>query len=538
MSYQALYRKWRPKRFSDVIGQEHIITILQNQVKSERISHAYLFCGARGTGKTSVAKILARAVNCENAAEGEPCNACKTCMQNEAMDIIEIDAASNNGVDEIRDLREKVRLLPVLGKFKVYIIDEVHMLSAGAFNALLKTLEEPPAHVVFILATTEPHKLPATVLSRCQRFDFWRLSVKDMEAKLKEVALEAGAEIDDAGLHEIARVADGGMRDALSILEQCVSLSDGRITQEDVLLLLGGVDRGALFTLAGHLIHARTASALLALSDMLVKGKDISSITKDLILYFRNLLVCASCQDAKSILLLSDEEFERLKEQSLEASPEKLARSIDALSMAESGMRASTQPRIILESALVRLCMAPRGDEYAALSERIAALETTRPDRQEPIQPAAIENAGEQIDKTQKVEPTERQLPPPEKRSNLEKHDPAKQDSDAKGCFNALLDHLIKTDKVLYYLLKDGTPVKLEGRVLQIACDENSGVVAQLLRRPERRESLAKALSAATGKDITAEIFVQKKQQESENEDTALIQQAIEFFGEDNVQIK
>jgi DNA polymerase III subunit gamma/tau len=535
VGYQALYRKWRPRRFSDVLGQEHIITILQNQVRSGRISHAYLFCGARGTGKTSVAKILSRAVNCEALQDGEPCDQCRNCEQIEAVDIVEIDAASNNGVDEIRDLREKVRLSPVIGKYKVYIIDEVHMLSTGAFNALLKTLEEPPAHIIFILATTEPHKLPATVLSRCQRFDFWRLSVAEIEKRLRQVVKETGAKADEEAIREIARAADGGMRDALSILEQCLSISEREVSAQDVTTLLGNVDRQTLYTLAGSLIGGDAAGALLCLNDIINKGKDPSTITKDMILHFRNLLLTASCTDSRGLLALSAEEYESMKAQAAPAPPEMLGRAIETLSAAEAGMRASTQPRIVLESALVRLCLAPKGNGYEQLSERLAQLEASGTSTKN-VKPAKADAAPKEAKLPEYEKPAPREtLPESPAVSPAPEHVP---EMDAQGCFDALMQELSKKDKTLYFLLKDGEPVKMENTVLRVACDESNDIVTQLLRLPEKRQTLSKALHAATGRDMTVEIFIKKTEEAEIADDSSLIQQAIDFFGEDSVEIK
>ncbi|MTI66135.1 MAG: DNA polymerase III subunit gamma/tau, partial [Firmicutes bacterium] len=286
MGYQALYRKFRPRTFDEVLGQEHITTILKNQILNDNIAHAYLFSGTRGTGKTSTAKIFARAVNCENNTNGNPCNECEVCkkIQDESiMDVVEMDAASNNSVDDIRELREKVKYLPSKGRYKVYIIDEVHMLSKGAFNALLKTLEEPPKHLLFILATTEPQKLPATILSRCQRYDFKRLNMKDIVDNMKTICNDIDVEIEDRGLHLIARNADGAMRDALSILDQCVSFAEGKITHDYILSILGTVNNDVYFDMADHIINKDLNKALELIEYIVLNGKDIKQFIKDLI---------------------------------------------------------------------------------------------------------------------------------------------------------------------------------------------------------------------------------------------------------------
>lgn len=523
MGYQALYRKWRPKKFADIIGQEHIVTVLQNQVRAGHVSHAYLFCGARGTGKTSMAKIFARAVNCPENADGEPCNTCNICIQGgeEAVDIIEIDAASNNGVDEIRDLRDKVRLAPVLGRYKVYIIDEVHMLSTGAFNALLKTLEEPPAHVLFILATTEPHKLPATVLSRCQRYDFWRLPPPDIEKLLKEVAKDAGADIDESGLREIARAADGGMRDALSMLEQCISIGNGKIKHTDVLMMLGAVDSSALYALTGYLLESNAGQALTKLSEIIIKGKDISSLNKDLIRHFRDLLVTATC--GASAPGVYGNESEMLKKQAELAPAEKLIRCIDILSDCESDMRASTQPRMMLEAALVKICLAPAGDGFMALSERISALETMA--RNGSLN-TSRENKNPAKEKAEKASD-----------SSNKNADSDTSEETAEGIFKNLLAYVRKHDISLYSLLKDGTPTALEDNVLKVAFDESSQIMEKMLRLPENREAVARSLHSVAGRDMIAQFFVQKKETAGHSHED-IIRNAMNFFGEENVKIK
>ncbi|MGL4876845.1 DNA polymerase III subunit gamma/tau, partial [Paraclostridium dentum] len=298
--HKALYRAYRPQTFKDVVGQEHIIRTLKNQIQNNNVGHAYLFCGTRGTGKTSTAKIFARALNCQNSVDEEPCNECEVCkdiLSDNIMDVIEIDAASNNSVDDIREIRENVKYTPAKCKYKVYIIDEVHMLSQGAFNALLKTLEEPPSYVIFILATTEPHKIPATILSRCQRFDFKRVTVKDMSIRMKEICDDVNVVVDDRALNLIARNSQGALRDALSILDQCMSFSENDIEYKDVVDLLGTVNIEQLFEMAEYVIKEDTKKCLEILNEFVVWGKDIKNLIDDLIDHFRNLMVCKVSSD-------------------------------------------------------------------------------------------------------------------------------------------------------------------------------------------------------------------------------------------------
>ena len=380
MSYIALYRKYRPKNFSDVIGQDHIVRTLANQVKSNRVSHAYLFCGTRGTGKTSVAKIFAQVVNCSNTTdEGEACGQCQACLEIKAgrsMNIIEIDAASNNGVDNIREIREEVRYAPTQGKYKVYIIDEVHMLSTGAFNALLKTLEEPPSHVMFILATTDPQKIPVTILSRCQRFDFRRITTSDITDRLEYYMELEDIEVDREATEYIAYLADGGMRDALSVLDQCISFYFGeKITLEKVLQLLGAVDKSVFFDLTHAIGNRDSQKAMEICEEINTQGRDIPQFVLDGIVHFRNLLVAKNTSDPESILDYSSDYIEDLTKQSKEISPTTLMRYIRIFSELDVAMKGTSKPRILLEVSLLKLCEPAMDVSNDAVLDRIASLE-------------------------------------------------------------------------------------------------------------------------------------------------------------------
>ncbi|WP_058486969.1 DNA polymerase III subunit gamma/tau [Defluviitalea phaphyphila] len=379
MSYMALYRKKRPKNFEDVVGQDHIVTTLMNQIKSERIAHAYLFCGTRGTGKTSTAKIFAKVVNCENPIDGHPCNKCRSCIEideGRSMNIIEIDAASNNGVDNIREIREEVKYLPTEGKYKVYIIDEVHMLSIGAFNALLKTLEEPPAHVIFILATTDPQKIPATILSRCQRFDFRRISTNDIAIQLKKYMEEEKVDIEDEALHYIARLSEGSMRDALSILDQSISFHYGKkITLDDILDMIGAVDIDVFFKFTNILNKRDSLKAMALIDDMILRGRDISQFVIDFISHLRNLLVIKSTSKPELILDLSREHIELLKEQSKEIDGNTIFRWIKIFSELSNDLKYADQKRILLEVTVIRICQPIMDDSNHSLIDRIKLIE-------------------------------------------------------------------------------------------------------------------------------------------------------------------
>ena len=376
--HKALYRVYRPKNFNDIVGQEHIVRTLKNQIESQNIGHAYLFCGTRGTGKTSTAKIFSRAVNCTNLHDDEPCNECESCrdiLEDKTMDVIEIDAASNNSVDDIRELRENVKYSPSKSKYKVYIIDEAHMLSPGAFNALLKTLEEPPSYVIFILATTESHKIPATILSRCQRFDFKRVTVKDISSRMKYICEKEGIEADEKALNLIARNSQGALRDALSILDQCISFEGHTITYNDVIELLGSVNIEQLFELADSIIKENTKKSLQILNDFIIWGKDVRNLVNDLIDHFRNLMVCKISNDLDDIISLPEETIDLLKQQASTIDTNNLIRILNILSETQDSMKVSSNPRVLMEVTMMKIAQPMFDESKEALIKRIENLE-------------------------------------------------------------------------------------------------------------------------------------------------------------------
>lgn len=377
--YQALYRKYRPAGFSDVKGQEHIVTTLVNQIQGGRIGHAYLFCGTRGTGKTTVAKIFARAVNCENPGPEGPCGECAMCraiQQQASMNVVEIDAASNNRVDDIRQVIDEVQYSPAEGRYKVYIIDEVHMLSVSAFNALLKTLEEPPSYLIFILATTEAHKIPLTILSRCQRYDFRRIGVETIAERLQELLDREGIEAEDRALAYIARQADGALRDGLSLLEQCISFYFGqKLTYENVLKVLGAVDNTVYHELMGTLVRNKVEGAVELIARVVEQGKDLTQFVNEFVWYLRNLLIVKTTEETGRLVDMSAENIGELQRYAQEIEVEMIFRYIRVLSALAGEMRYGSNKRVMLEVALIRLCRPQMERDYDSLVNRLHILE-------------------------------------------------------------------------------------------------------------------------------------------------------------------
>ena len=379
MSYTALYRKFRPDEFEDVKGQDAIVRTLKNQINADRIGHAYLFCGTRGTGKTTVAKIFAKAVNCEHPVDGSPCGECAMCKSIAAgtsMNVIEIDAASNNGVDNIREIREEVTYRPTGGKYKVYIIDEVHMLSIGAFNALLKTLEEPPEYVIFILATTEAHKIPITILSRCQRYDFKRISIETIAARLRELIDKEGWDVEDKAVRYIAKMADGSMRDSLSLLDQCAAFyMNETLTYDHVLEVLGAVDTEVFSRLLRQLLAMDVHQVIETVDELVMQGRELSQLAADFTWYLRNLLLVKSSDNMEDVLDVSSENLALLKEEAQMIDSDTLIRYIRIFSDLTNQLKYATQKRVLLEVTLIKLCRPAMDQNKDALLDRIRAIE-------------------------------------------------------------------------------------------------------------------------------------------------------------------
>lgn len=381
MSYTALYRKFRPERFEDVKGQDHIVTTLRNQIEADRIGHAYLFCGTRGTGKTTIAKIFAKAVNCEHPVDGSPCGECRSCRAIAAaasMNVIEIDAASNNGVDNIREIVDEVSYSPAEGRFKVYIIDEVHMLSIGAFNALLKTLEEPPSYVIFILATTEVHKIPVTILSRCQRYDFKRITIDTIADRLRDLMVQEQQQVEEKALRYVAKAADGSMRDALSLLDQCIAFHYGKeLTYDMVLDVLGAVDTEVFSRLLRAVLDRSVTDCIGILEEIVMQGRELTQFVSDFAWYLRNLLLVKTSDEGaiEDVIDVSSDNLARLKEEAEMAEPDAIMRYIRELSELSGRIRYAGQKRILIEMALIKLCRPQMEVTQDSLLDRLRAVE-------------------------------------------------------------------------------------------------------------------------------------------------------------------
>lgn len=413
MEHKALYRKFRPRTFSEVIGQDHLTHTLKNQIVSDQIAHAYLFSGIRGTGKTSTAKIFARALNCLNSVDGDPCNTCENCvsaLEDRGMDIIEIDAASNNGVDDIRDLREKIKYPPSKMKYKVYIIDEVHMLSIGAFNALLKTLEEPPSYAIFIFATTEIHKIPATILSRCQKYELKRIQLTDIEGLLAQICTASGFTYQDKALAQISTLSEGAARDALSILDQCFAVNtDKNITAEVLTDVLGLVTEEHIFNIIEGLHLQDSKGVLTLLNEIIASGKDIKRLINQLIEYMRYMMLAKVSKDLSSLVAMADERVNLLKEKSENLSLNMILRSIDILTQIEMDTKWSSNSRVILEVGLIKIMQPDLEKSMESLQHRIEILEKrpTSPIQQAPVQQAVVEEPARKPSVNSKVPPSQ-----------------------------------------------------------------------------------------------------------------------------------
>lgn len=548
MAHMALYRKWRPLTFDDVVEQRHIVTTLKNSIKNNTVSHAYLFCGTRGTGKTTLAKIFARAVNCTNPSDGNPCNECMTCkgiLDGSILDVIEIDAASNNGVDDVREIKEAVMYVPAVTRYKVYIIDEVHMLSTGAFNALLKTLEEPPANVVFILATTEPHKLPATILSRCQRFDFKRITTKGIEDRLRVIARDCNVSVEDDALRLIARVSEGGMRDAISLLDQCINMGKSTITHTDVIEISGLSATEAVNTFAEAIIDKDVPMALNAIKEAVDQGRDLKPFCNQIILWFRNLMLLKNGGTALKLIDLSEEELQPLKEAADKIDMQSILKVIEGLSETEGQLKWAENPRIIMEVAAVKLCsdMPVYGnlsnDDLSGLEFRLQQLEA----RISQLQQGSNLQPGQTV---KRAKPAKTVI---DKAESEEEKMPAKTDSNSPNAGEK--NRLNEWPRVIEYIRSENR-MKVYAYLLDTWCfiseDGTANVVVQgddalkktVLSRKDSLEIIENAISNVLGQEMKVKIVEEKTlgSAMTENEADPVLEKIKKFATENNIPLK
>lgn len=556
MAYTALYREWRPRVFSDVIGQEHITTTLINEIRANRIGHAYLFSGTRGTGKTTCAKIMAKALNCVDLKNGEPCNKCHMCVKIDAgmsLDVVEQDAATNNKVDDIRDLIDEVQYPPHEGKYKVYILDEVHMLSTGAVNAFLKTLEEPPEHVVFILATTDPQKLPVTILSRCQRFDFKRIKYTEIAKRLRRIATEKGIYAEDRSLDLIARISDGAMRDALSIMDQAISMGEGKLDYEDILDMLGLSGQENLFRLSEAMLGKNVKESIRILDDVVDGGKDPYSFTKDLITHFRNILVAKIMPNPEEVIDLSKEDIEVIRRQGDIASNEVITRIIRLLQKAEEQAKFSKQSRIYLELAIISLTKNELDVSQESVLGRLSVIEDylrrghvvpktdegQKPQTAASTAPAA-EKAPERKSKSDELTKAE-ELKVMKNAVKIEEeafNDECKVTLDmVKRNWKEIMEALkARRQMIIQASIIVGQPVKCDRGVIEVRFTKEYAFSRKRLEKKENKAILEEAASSILGEPVKFRFSVEGERAQQEEESPAeTFDDALKKFGIDVV---
>ncbi|GLC30535.1 DNA polymerase III subunit gamma/tau [Clostridium omnivorum] len=538
MAYTALYREWRPRCFNDVVGQKNITTTLKNQIINNRIAHAYLLCGTRGTGKTSTAKILAKAVNCLNIKDGEPCNECEMCKKINsglALDVIELDAASNNGVENIRDIISKVMTPPSEAKYKVYIMDEVHMLSTGAVNAFLKTLEEPPSNTIFILATTDPQKLPITILSRCQRFDFTRIRSEDIFLRLRTIVKEQGVFADDRSLNLIARMSDGALRDAESILDQAISMGNGRVEYEEVVTMLGLVANENLIKLTDAVIEKNIEASMKTVDDIVFGGKDLNNFIKDLITHMRNLMMVKVSQKPEDILDMSEENVNILKEQAKKIRIEEIMRNIRILQETEEQSKWSKQSRIYLELAIIKMCKMEYDTSKEVMLARINRLEETIKQgkitiAQTPEHSSVSQNANTSV--RTKAKPQQKETV---STSEITTNPDSKLSLDmVKKSWRDILETIkARRMMVIFASLMTGEVVEVKDGVVVIKFDAEYAFNKQRLEKDEYKRAVEEAFSSALKEKVRIKYTVDKKDNITKSPEEIL----KETFGEELVEI-
>lgn len=545
MAHMALYRKWRPMTFEDVVEQRHIVTTLKNSIKNNTVSHAYLFCGTRGTGKTTLAKIFARAINCLNPSDGSPCNECLTCkgiLDGSIIDVIEIDAASNNGVDDVREIKEAVMYVPAVTKYKVYIIDEVHMLSTGAFNALLKTLEEPPVNVVFILATTEPHKLPTTILSRCQRFDFKRITNKGIENRLKYIAEDGGILIDDDAIRLIARVSEGGMRDAISLLDQCITIGNATITLKDVIDISGLSATEAVNSFAKAIVDKNPVVALNAIKDAMDEGRDLKPFCNQLIIWFRNLMLIKTGGTALNLVDLSEEELQPVQEAASKIDFDRTLAVVKELSETEGQLRWAENPRIIMEVTAVKLCSdfpiygSSYDDIISGFESRLRQIE----ERISQIQQGAGVSADHIVKKNKPVNKVTEKTGLIEEKKTVESNKGTSDTREKKKLseWPDVIEYIRSQNKmkVYAYLLDTWCFISKDGTA-NVVVQGDDALKKTVLSRNDSLEVIKYAMAHILGREINVKIIEEKKLSTviTDSEDDPVLERIKQFAANNNI---
>ena len=536
MGYTALYREWRPQNFYDIVGQEHITTTVKNQILNDRIAHAYLFCGTRGTGKTTTAKVFAKALNCLDLHDGEPCNKCEMCQKiNDglAIDVTELDAASNNGVDKIRDIIDDVKYPPQEARYKVYIMDEVHMLSTGAVNAFLKTLEEPPKNVIFILATTDPQKLPITILSRCQRFDFKRINNNEITGRLRKIVTEQNALADDKCLNLIARVSDGAMRDALSILDQAISMGNGAVEYDTLISMLGLVTNDHLFNLTNAVIQRNVEKSISIIDEVVYAGKDVYLFIKDLVSHYRNILMAKVTNNPEEVLDMAEENIALIKEQAAKLRAEEVMRYIRILQETEVNAKLSKQARLYLELAIIKMCKIEYDTSNEVILSRINKLE-------EGLKNGSLKvvSAASNSDSAKKSDNTPKEVKREVRRSintNISGNENSKVTlSDIQRAWKDILERFKARRKMIIYAsMVTGKPVECKNGILTIEYEDQFKFNKDRLEKPENKAVIQEVLAEIFREDMKIVFEVE----ESSNNEKSMEDMLIESLGADMVDI-
>ncbi|MBS5939121.1 DNA polymerase III subunit gamma/tau [Clostridium sartagoforme] len=535
MGYTALYREWRPQNFYDIVGQEHITTTVKNQILNDRIAHAYLFCGTRGTGKTTTAKVFAKALNCLDLHDGEPCNKCEMCKKIDeglAIDVTELDAASNNGIDKIRDIIDDVKYPPQEGRYKVYIMDEVHMLSTGAVNAFLKTLEEPPKNVIFILATTDPQKLPITILSRCQRFDFKRINNNEIIGRLRKIVDDQNAIADDKSLSLIARVSDGAMRDALSILDQAISMGNGAVEYDTLINMLGLVTNDHLFTLTNAVNQRNVEKSIGIIDEVVYAGKDIYLFIKDLISHYRNILMAKVTNNPEDVLDMSEENITLIKEQGSKLRAEEVMRYIRILQEAEGNAKISKQARLYLELAIIKMCKIEYDTSNEVILSRLNKLEASLKNGSIKVQTEVVADGKVKADAAVKEIKKEVRR---EVIHNTSGNDSSKVSlNDIQKSWKDILERIkARRAMIVYASLITGKPIDCSKGILTIEYEEQYKFNKDRLEKPEYRALLQEILAEIFREDIKIVFTVE----EGSSDEKSTADMLLETLGSDMVDI-